>query len=107
MSELKKDEHNLKRNLLFNTAGSMFYFICQWLITGLLVERLAGVYNAGLLATAMTVTNVFGYGVQKGHQVYYRGAPVEARLLPKMKIDVVISKIPAETLAEILRRYEA
>ncbi len=59
MSELKKDEHNLKRNLLFNTAGSMFYFICQWLITGLLVERLAGVYNAGLLATAMTVTNVF------------------------------------------------
>ena len=54
--------------------------------------------------TGMTVTNVFGYGVQKGHQAYYRGAPVEARLLPKMKIDVVISRIPAETLVEAARQ---
>ena len=54
--------------------------------------------------TGMTVTNVFGYGVQKGHRTYYRGAPVEARLLPKMKIDVVISRIPAETLVEAARQ---
>ena len=51
--------------------------------------------------TGMTVTNVFGYGVQKGHATtYYRGAPVEARLLPKVKIDVVISKIPVQTLVD-------
>lgn len=49
----------------------------------------------------MTVTNVFGYGVQKGHATtYYRGAPVEARLLPKVKIDVVISRIPIQTLVD-------
>ena len=54
--------------------------------------------------TGMTVTNVFGYGVQKGHTTYYRGAPVEARLLPKMKIDVVISKIPTQTLVETAKR---
>ena len=51
--------------------------------------------------TGMTVTNVFGYGVQKGHATtYYRGAPVEARLLPKVKIDVVISRIPIQTLVD-------
>ena len=54
--------------------------------------------------TGMTVTNVFGYGTQKGHQTYYRGAPVEARLLPKMKIDVVVSKIPVQTLVETAKR---
>ncbi len=54
--------------------------------------------------TGMTVSNVFGYGVQKGHTTYYRGAPVEARLLPKMKIDVVISKIPTQTLVETAKK---
>ncbi len=54
---------NLKRNLLFNTAGNVIYFVCQWVITGFLVKRLApgdaGLINAGLLATAQSVTNVF------------------------------------------------
>jgi Amt family ammonium transporter len=53
--------------------------------------------------TGITVTNVLGYGMQKGHVEYYRGAPVEARLLPKVQIDVVIAKIPAETLVETVR----
>ena len=42
--------------------------------------------------TGMTVTNVFGFGVQKGHKAFFRGAPIETRLLPKIKIDVVVSK---------------
>ena len=54
--------------------------------------------------TGLTVTNVFGYGIQKGHTTYYRGAPVEARLLPKLKIDVVVSKIPTQTLVEAAKR---
>ena len=54
--------------------------------------------------TGLTVTNVFGYGIQKGHTTYYRGAPVEARLLPKIKIDVVVSKIPTQTLVEAAKR---
>lgn len=52
----------------------------------------------------MTVSNVFGYGAQKGHQTYYRGAPVEARLLPKVKIDVVVSKIPTQVLVDAAKQ---
>ncbi len=50
--------------------------------------------------TGMTVTNVFGHGMQKGHQTYFRGAPIETRLLPKVQIDVVICKIPTQTLVD-------
>lgn len=48
--------------------------------------------------TGITVTNVLGYGIQKGHTVYFRGAPVSSRLLPKIKLDIVVCKIPVETL---------
>lgn len=54
--------------------------------------------------TGLTVTNVFGHGMQKGHQTYFRGAPVETRLLPKVKIDVVICKIPTKTLVDAIQK---
>ncbi len=54
--------------------------------------------------TGLTVTNVFGHGMQKGHVNYFRGAPIETRLLPKIKIDVVICKIPTETLIETVQK---
>lgn len=54
--------------------------------------------------TGLTVTNVFGHGMQKGHQTYFRGAPVETRLLPKLKIDVVICKIPVQTLVDTVQK---
>lgn len=54
--------------------------------------------------TGITITNVFGHGMQKGHQTYFRGAPVETRLLPKVKIDVVISKIPTEVLVDTVQK---
>ena len=53
--------------------------------------------------TGITVTNVFGYGLQKGHAIYFRGAPVSSRLLPKVKIDIVICKIPVETLVKAVQ----
>lgn len=53
--------------------------------------------------TGMTVTNVFGHGVQKGHTETFRGAPVETRLLPKIKVDIVISKISTEELVKTVR----
>src|SRR5699024_4195252 len=46
----------------------------------------------GLGVTGITVTNVFGYGAQRGHAIYFRGSPVSSRLLPKIKIDIVICK---------------
>lgn len=58
--------------------------------------------NLGI--TGITVTNVFGHGVQKGHTATFRGAPVETRLLPKIKIDVVIGKISTESLIDTVQK---
>lgn len=46
----------------------------------------------------MTVTQVLGHGIQKGHTHYYRGAPVPTQLLPKVKVEVVISKVPVQSV---------
>lgn len=54
--------------------------------------------------TGLTITNVFGYGMQKGHTTYFRGAPVETRLLPKVKIDVVVCKIPTDTVVDTVQK---
>jgi Amt family ammonium transporter len=52
----------------------------------------AGLDKIGI--TGLTVTNVLGHGMQKGHTELYRGAQVEIRLLPKVQVDIVVSKIP-------------
>ena len=54
--------------------------------------------------TGMTVTNVMGYGAQKGKPEYYRGTPVEVTLLPKVQIDIVVSKVPVRTVIETAKR---
>jgi Amt family ammonium transporter len=50
--------------------------------------------------TGITVTNVLGCGMQKGKPEYYRGAEVEANLLPKVKVEVVVCKVPTRTVIE-------
>lgn len=47
----------LRRNLIFNTAGSLLFYICQAAIN-LLVVALAGIEASGVLALAMTIANV-------------------------------------------------
>ncbi|MFR4251417.1 MAG: ammonium transporter [Christensenellales bacterium] len=57
--------------------------------------------NAALNAigvTGMTVTQVMGCGVQHGHGEFYRGVEVEMSLLPKIKVEVVVSTVPVETV---------
>jgi len=54
--------------------------------------------------TGLTVTNVLGYGMQKGHTEYYRGAPVKTRLLPKVQVDIVVCKIPTETVVDTVKK---
>ena len=44
--------------------------------------------------TGMTVTKVLGYGIQKGQTEMYRGAEVAAHLLPKVKVELIVSAIP-------------
>lgn len=54
--------------------------------------------------TGLTVTNVIGYGMQKGHSEYYRGVPVKTRLLPKVQVDIVVCKIPLETVISTVKK---
>lgn len=46
--------------------------------------------------TGMTMTQVMGCGIQKGSAERYRGAIVDSTLLPKVKVEVIVSKIPVE-----------
>ena len=59
---------------------------------------------ASIGVSGMTVTNVVGCGVQKGAPEYYRGAEVDVTLLPKMKMEVVVSKVPVETVVETVKK---
>jgi Amt family ammonium transporter len=53
--------------------------------------------------TGVTVTNVLGYGMQKGGTEIYRGVKVESKLLPKIQIDIVICKVPTEVLTNAVK----
>ena len=50
--------------------------------------------------TGITVTNVLGCGMQKGKPEYYRGAEVETNLLPKVKAEIVICKVPVKAVVD-------
>ena len=54
--------------------------------------------------TGMTVTQVMGCGIQKGAGEYYRGVETDATLLPKVKVEVVVSKIPVESVIEAAKK---
>lgn len=54
--------------------------------------------------TGMTVTQVMGCGVQKGAGEMYRGVEVDATLLPKVKLEVVISEIPVADVIEAAKK---
>jgi nitrogen regulatory protein P-II 2 len=50
----------------------------------------------------MTVTEVKGYGRQKGHTEIYRGAEYEVTFVPKLKIDVVVSSASVDKVVETI-----
>ncbi len=53
--------------------------------------------------TGMTVTQVLGCGMQKGGKEFYRGVALETTLLPKVKIEIVICKVPLELLVKTVK----
>lgn len=59
---------------------------------------------ADIGVTGITVTQVLGCGTQKGASEYYRGTPVEPSLLPKVKVEVVVCKVPVETVVNTARK---
>jgi len=54
--------------------------------------------------TGMTVSHVLGCGVQGGKPEYYRGVRVETNLLPKVQVDIVVSKIPVRSVIETAKK---
>lgn len=58
----------------------------------------------GIGVTGMTVTQVLGCGVQKGATEYYRGVPVDMNLLPKVKVEIVIARVPVEEVVQAARK---
>ena len=54
--------------------------------------------------TGMTVSHVMGCGQQKGKPEYYRGVPIETNLLPKVQVDIVVSKIPVRSVIETAKK---
>ena len=62
-------------------------------------EALKAAMNA-VGVTGMTVTQVMGCGLQKGSGEKYRGAEVDATLIPKVKVEVVVSKIPVDKIID-------
>ena len=54
--------------------------------------------------TGMTMTQVMGCGIQKGAGEMYRGVEMDATLLPKVKVEVVVSKIPVATVIEAAKK---
>ena len=68
--------------------------------------KLEALKNAmvGIGITGMTVTHVLGCGVQKGKPEYYRGVEVEASLLPKIQVDIVVCKVPVSQVVETAKK---
>ena len=54
--------------------------------------------------TGMTVTQVLGYGLQKGKTEFYRGVETETNLLPKVQVEIVVSKVPVRTVIETAKK---
>ena len=62
----------------------------------------AAMMNLGI--TGMTVSHVLGCGVQKGKPEYYRGVQIEANLLPKIQVEIVVSKVPVCSVIETAKK---
>ena len=69
-------------------------------------SRFEGLKNElmALGVTGMTVSHVMGCGMQKGTPEYYRGVPIEVNLLPKIQVDVVVSKIPVSAVIDAAKK---
>ena len=54
--------------------------------------------------TGMTVTQVLGCGMQKGKTEFYRGVETEVNLLPKVQVEIVVTKVPVRTVIETAKK---
>jgi len=57
----------------------------------------------GIGVQGMTITDVKGFGRQKGHHEVYRGAEFEVKFLPKVRVDVAVPDARVEEVIEAIR----
>ncbi|MBU3177728.1 P-II family nitrogen regulator [Clostridium estertheticum] len=54
--------------------------------------------------SGMTVSNVLGCGIQKGHKEFYRGLALDINLLPKLKVEIIVCDIPVDLVVETAKQ---
>ena len=54
--------------------------------------------------SGMTVSNVLGCGIQKGHKEFYRGLSLDINLLPKIKVEIVVCDVPIELVVKTAKK---
>lgn len=86
----------------FNEAGQKFTKI-EIIFKEERLQKLKKAMNK-LGITGMTVSHVMGYGQQKGKPEYYRGVAVETNFMPKVQVDIVVSKIPVADVIETAKK---
>jgi nitrogen regulatory protein P-II 1 len=57
-----------------------------------------------IAVTGMTVSNVYGCGLSKGHKEVYRGTAVEVTLHPKVKVEIVVCEVPVASVIEVVKQ---
>ncbi|MDR3560655.1 MAG: P-II family nitrogen regulator [Negativicutes bacterium] len=67
------------------------------------LEELKEAFN-NIGVQGITVTQVYGYGLQKGHTEVYRGQQVTINLVPKVKVETVVCEVPVEAVLEAAQR---
>ena len=67
------------------------------------LDDLMGALNdIGVLG--MTVSQVFGCGLQKGHEEVYRGKKYDINLVPKIKLETVVCEVPVDKVLEAAQK---
>ena len=69
-------------------------------------DKLDALKNAlyAIRVTGMTVSQVYGCGLSQGHTEFYRGPKVNTELLPKIKIEIVVSKVPVRSVIDTAKK---
>ena len=65
-------------------------------------ELMEALNDIGVLG--MTVSQVFGCGLQKGHEEVYRGKKYDVNLVPKIKLETVFCEVPVERVLEVAQK---
>ena len=65
-------------------------------------DLLQALNDIGVLG--LTVSQVFGSGLQRGHKEVYRGQEYSINLVPKIKIETVVCEVPVEKVLETAQK---